>query len=75
MIAICGYMLFGWTALESFYMVVITVFGVGYGEETPLKETPEKLFTIFVILAETSATIIDLKKRSRYDLRHYFYVN
>ncbi|WP_099241090.1 potassium channel family protein [Synechococcus sp. BDU 130192] len=56
-IAICGYMLFGWTALESFYMVVITVFGVGYGEVKPLETTPEKLFTIFVILAGTSAAI------------------
>ncbi|MEB3226034.1 MAG: potassium channel protein [Synechococcus sp.] len=56
-IAIGGYMLFGWTALESFYMVVITVFGVGYGEVKPLETTPEKLFTIFVILAGTSAAI------------------
>ncbi|WP_254048090.1 MULTISPECIES: potassium channel family protein [Cyanophyceae] len=74
-IAICGYMLFGWTTLESFYMVVITVFGVGYGEVKPLETTPEKLFTIFVILAGTSAAIIDFKKRSGYDLRRYHCVD
>ncbi len=61
-IAICGYMLFGWTALESFYMVVITVFRVGYGEVKPLETTPEKLFTIFVILAGHRRPSLTLKK-------------
>lgn len=56
-IAVIGYITFGWTVLESFYMVVITIFGVGYGEVRPLESTPEKLFTIFVILAGTSAAI------------------
>ncbi len=56
-VAVLGYMVFGWTVLESFYMVIITIFGVGYGEVKPLETTPEKLFTIFVILAGTSAAI------------------
>ncbi|MGB2926869.1 MAG: potassium channel protein [Limnothrix sp.] len=56
-VAVLGYMFFGWTVLESFYMVVITIFGVGYGEVKPLETTPERLFTIFVILAGTSAAI------------------
>ena len=56
-IAIIGYILFGWTVLESTYMVVITIFGVGYGEVKPLETTAEKLFTIFVIIAGTSSAI------------------
>lgn len=40
--AIVGYMTFGWTLLESTYMVVITIFGVGYGEVKPLQTPAEK---------------------------------
>ncbi|MFP4299922.1 MAG: TrkA C-terminal domain-containing protein [Spirulinaceae cyanobacterium] len=43
-IAILGYMALGWTPLEAIYMVIITIFGVGYGEvkplETPMEELP-----------------------------------
>ena len=56
-IAIIGYMMFGWTLLESVYMVVITIFGVGYGEVKPLETPAEKIFTIGVILAGTSSAI------------------
>ena len=56
-IAVIGYILFGWTLLESVYMVVITIFGVGYGEVQPLETAPEKIFTIFVILAGTSSAL------------------
>jgi voltage-gated potassium channel len=41
--------LFGWTLLDSVYMVVITIFGVSYGEVNPLETPPEKIFTILVI--------------------------
>ena len=56
-IAVVGYILFGWTILESIYMVVITIFGVGYGEVKPLETAPEKIFTILVILAGTSSAL------------------
>ncbi len=56
-IAVIGYIFFGWTLLESVYMVVITIFGVGYGEVKPLDSAPEKIFTIFVILAGTSSAL------------------
>ncbi len=56
-IAVVGYIYFGWTALEAVYMVVITIFGVGYGEVKPLESAPEKIFTIFVILAGTSSAL------------------
>jgi voltage-gated potassium channel len=49
--AVVGYMLAGWGFLDAVYMVVITVFGVGYGEVKPLASPPLKLFTILVIIA------------------------
>jgi len=49
--AVVGYMLAGWALLDAVYMVVITVFGVGYGEVQPLASPTLKLFTIFVIVA------------------------
>lgn len=56
-VAVIGYLLFGWTTLEAVYMVVITIFGVGYGEVQPLETASEKIFTIFVILAGTSSAL------------------
>jgi voltage-gated potassium channel len=56
-VAIIGYTLFGWSLLESIYMVVITIFGVGYGEVKPLETPEQKIFTIFVIVAGTSSAI------------------
>ena len=54
-VAVAGYLFFGWTLLEAIYMVVITIFGVGYGEVNPLETAPEKIFTILVIIAGTPA--------------------
>jgi voltage-gated potassium channel len=56
-VAVVGYVSFGWTIIESVYMVVITIFGVGYGEVKPLETTPERIFTIIVILAGTSSAL------------------
>ncbi len=56
-IAVLGYISFGWTLIESVYMVVITIFGVGYGEVRPIAHTSERIFTIFVILAGTSSAL------------------
>jgi voltage-gated potassium channel len=55
--AVVGYTLFGWTLLEALYMVVITIFGVGYGEVKPLETPSEKIFTISVIIAGTSSAV------------------
>ena len=49
--AVAGYMMAGWGFLDAIYMVVITIFGVGYGEVKPLASPVLKLFTIFVIVA------------------------
>lgn len=49
--AVGGYVVAGWTLLDAVYMVVITIFGVGYGEVKPLVSAPLKVFTILVIIA------------------------
>jgi voltage-gated potassium channel len=53
--SVAGYMIAGWSLLDAVYMVVITIFGVGYGEVHPVNHPVLKLFTIGVILAGCSA--------------------
>jgi voltage-gated potassium channel len=49
-IAVTGYVMAGWNLLDSIYMVVITIFGVGFGEMGPM--TPQlRIFTMVVIIA------------------------
>jgi len=61
-VAICGAAVFGyveqgWTFGDSLYMVVITIFGVGYGEVKPI-ETPElRGLTIAVIVLGYGAAV------------------
>ncbi|MDX2272600.1 MAG: NAD-binding protein [Cyanobacteriota bacterium] len=57
LVAITGYMAAGWSLLDSLYMVVITIFGVGYGEVRPITEPGLRVFTILVIIAGTSASV------------------
>ena len=55
-LAACGYRAAGWGWVDSVYMVVITVFGVGYGEVNDLSHRPElRLFTVGVILVCTTS--------------------
>ncbi len=56
-VAVAGYMFAGWQFLDAIYMVVITVFGVGYGEAKPLDNPELKVFTMFVIIAGCSSGI------------------
>lgn len=56
-VSVLGYTLAGWSLIDSVYMVVITVFGVGYGEVHPLDTPQLKLFTMGVIVAGASAAI------------------
>jgi voltage-gated potassium channel len=56
-IAICGYILSGWSLLDATYMVVITVFGVGFGEVKPLTEPGIRVFTMFVIIAGSISVV------------------
>ena len=55
--AVVGYMLAGWQMLDAIYMVVITVFGVGFGEVMPLDNPGLKVFTMGVIIAGCSSGI------------------
>ncbi len=57
LIAVVGYRLAGWSWLDSIYMVVITIFGVGYGEVRPILDPGLRIFTIFVIVAGTSSAV------------------
>ncbi|HTU27668.1 MAG TPA: NAD-binding protein [Pirellulales bacterium] len=56
-VAVTGYMIAGWEMLDAIYMVVITVFGVGYGEAKPLDNPGLKIFTMGVIIAGCSSGI------------------
>ena len=48
-VAVAGYMIAGWTFLESVYMAIITVFGVGFGEVKPVDSDALRFFTILFI--------------------------
>ncbi len=49
-IAVLGYRIQGWSWLDSLYMVVITIFGIGYGEVRPVETPLLKTYTIGVIV-------------------------
>lgn len=53
--AVFGYWLAGWDLLDAVYMVIITIYGVGYGEVHPIDTPAMKVFTIGVIIVGTSA--------------------
>lgn len=50
-VAVVGYVAAGWALMDAIYMVIITIFGVGYGEVKPLESNSLKVFTILVIIA------------------------
>ncbi len=55
--AIVGYVLNGWSWQDALYMVVITIFGVGYGETVPV-DTPElRWITIALIFCGYIAVV------------------
>lgn len=54
---VLGYMLAGWNASDAIYMVVLTIFSVGYGEVRPISDPGLRAFTIVLIVAGCSAII------------------
>ncbi|MBT5018678.1 MAG: two pore domain potassium channel family protein, partial [Planctomicrobium sp.] len=58
-IAVIGYWSAGWSLLEAVYMVVITIYGIGYGEVRPLDDPRLRLFTMgFIVTGCTSAVFV-----------------
>jgi voltage-gated potassium channel len=55
--SVLGFLTFGWSLIDSVYMVVITMFGVGFGEVHPLINVWQKIFTMLVIIGGTSAVV------------------
>ncbi|HEX3871995.1 MAG TPA: potassium channel protein [Pirellulales bacterium] len=56
-VATLGYVAAGWNVVDAIYMVVITVFSVGYGEIQPITSPALKFFTMGVIVAGCSSGI------------------
>ena len=54
-ISIGVYWAAGWDLLDAVYMVVITIFGVGYGEVRPLTDPRLKVFTMVLVIAGCSS--------------------
>jgi voltage-gated potassium channel len=59
-ISTLGYSLLGWPPFDAFYMVIITVFSVGYGETQPVDTIAERLWTVAVILGGWSGVVVTL---------------
>lgn len=55
--AVIGYVASGWQLNDAIYMVVITIFGVGYGEVQPVQSPALRALTIGVIVAGYGAVI------------------
>ncbi len=54
-IGVTGYVLAGWPFVDALYMVIITIFGVGYGEVRSVDDPKLKFFTMGLIVAGCSA--------------------
>ncbi len=53
-----GYWVFaGWPFLDALYMVVITIFGVGFGEVRPVHTPLLRWFTMLIILLGSAAVV------------------
>lgn len=52
-----GYMLAGWSLDDAVYMVIITIFGVGFEEVQPVSSVPLRVLTILVIIVGYGAVI------------------
>ena len=55
-----GYIALGWPAFDALYMVVISVFSVGYGEVRPVDSIAERVWTIGVIFAGWTGVVVTL---------------
>jgi voltage-gated potassium channel len=65
-VSVGGYLIYGWNVIDSVYMVVITFFGVGFGEVRPITTVGGKIFTMFVIIGGCSAVVFVLGEVIRF---------
>ena len=56
-LGVAGYLVAGWSGQDALFMVVITIFGVGYGEIQPVDTWTLRMLTGFVIVAGYGAVI------------------
>lgn len=56
-LAVLGYLRAGWPLLDAIYMVVLTIFSVGYGEVRPLDSPGLVVFTVILIILGCSVVI------------------
>ncbi|MHC2070075.1 potassium channel family protein [Bremerella sp. T1] len=56
-VAVFGYVAHGWRIDDAIYMVIITIFGVGYGEVQPVESPALRALTIMVIISGYGAVI------------------
>lgn len=57
LVGVVGYLVAGWRLDDALFMVVITIFGVGYGEVRPVDSWELRTLTGFVIVAGYGAVI------------------
>lgn len=57
LIGVAGYRIAGWNLVDSVYMVVITIFGVGYGEVRPIDTDELRIFTSGLIIFGYGAAV------------------
>jgi voltage-gated potassium channel len=55
--AVVGYLIAGWPLVDAVYMVIITIFGVGYGEVQPVQSWALRGLTMAVIVVGYGAVI------------------
>ncbi|HEX9995505.1 MAG TPA: NAD-binding protein [Abditibacterium sp.] len=55
-----GYIALGWAPFDALYMVVISVFSVGYGEIQPIDTVAERIWTMLVILSGWAGVVVTL---------------
>lgn len=57
LVAVAGYMVAGWPFGDAIYMVIITVFAVGYNEVQPVVSGPLRALTMLLIVSGYGAVI------------------
>jgi voltage-gated potassium channel len=55
-----GYIELGWPPFYALYMVIITVFSVGFGETQPVDTVAERIWTMLVIIGGWAGVVVTL---------------